>query len=274
MSTTPNPPEFVEAVEAHLAGSEGQFNYDQMRLTFLDVDRFHRWARVVDRRRALEGAFLSSGCGFGGSLLAYHDGGCRPVVGVEVDATYARMAALRVEGIQEAEVLLVAPDPPLPFADASFEVIESLDVIEHTPDPDRYLAELRRVLAPGGLVLLVTPNRLWPVEQHLGFTGPPWLPVRFADRLFAALARVQWLSEDRRFRYSRLGGMRTQNLSLLALRGLAKRHGFHLQLLRPRDAEERADWPLPADRFESWLDHPAGRYLAPVKTLPVLLRKR
>lgn len=47
---------------------------------------------------------------------------------------------------------------PLPFADGSFDVVVSLEVIEFTPQPERTLRELVRVLRPGG-TLLVT-NRV------------------------------------------------------------------------------------------------------------------
>jgi ubiquinone/menaquinone biosynthesis C-methylase UbiE len=55
--------------------------------------------------------------------------------------------------------------------DGFFEVATSIEVIEHLPDPERYLAELRRVLDPDGLLVLSTPNKrissptpgsLWP----------------------------------------------------------------------------------------------------------------
>lgn len=47
----------------------------------------------------------------------------------------------------------------LPFADASFDVAASFDVFEHIPDSDAHLAEVRRVLAPGGVYLIQTPNK-------------------------------------------------------------------------------------------------------------------
>jgi 2-polyprenyl-3-methyl-5-hydroxy-6-metoxy-1,4-benzoquinol methylase len=49
---------------------------------------------------------------------------------------------------------------PLPFADASFDYVSYLDVIEHHPhSPKRVLEEIRRVLKPGGCVIISTPNQ-------------------------------------------------------------------------------------------------------------------
>lgn len=47
----------------------------------------------------------------------------------------------------------------LPFADGEFDVVLSFDVFEHIPDSDAHLAEVRRVLKPGGAYLLQTPNK-------------------------------------------------------------------------------------------------------------------
>jgi SAM-dependent methyltransferase len=48
----------------------------------------------------------------------------------------------------------------LPFEDGSFASALSVQSIEHVPDPERVLAEVRRVLEPGGTAVFVTPNRL------------------------------------------------------------------------------------------------------------------
>jgi SAM-dependent methyltransferase len=47
---------------------------------------------------------------------------------------------------------------PLPFPDASFDVVVTLETIEHVLDPDALLEEIRRVLVPAGALVLSTPR--------------------------------------------------------------------------------------------------------------------
>ncbi|MDQ4069105.1 MAG: class I SAM-dependent methyltransferase [Actinomycetota bacterium] len=47
---------------------------------------------------------------------------------------------------------------PLPFPDATFDVVVTLETIEHVLDPDALLQEARRVLVPGGTLVLSTPR--------------------------------------------------------------------------------------------------------------------
>lgn len=94
------------------------------------------------------GRVLDLGCGVGHSyeLLAP-----RETVGVDIDP-----AALAGQ-----ERRTVAADMrSLPFPDASFAAVLSVQSLEHVPDPERVLAEARRVLEPGGIAVFVTPNRL------------------------------------------------------------------------------------------------------------------
>ncbi len=80
----------------------------------------------------------------------------------------------RVTGIdQSAESLAVAAerDPrstyrvadayALPFADASFDIVCAMDLLEHVDDPARVIAEAARVLRPGGRFFFHTFNRTW-----------------------------------------------------------------------------------------------------------------
>jgi SAM-dependent methyltransferase len=74
----------------------------------------------------------------------------------------------------------------LPLADASVEVVVSMETIEHVPDAARLVAEFRRVLAPSGTLVVSTPNRAFgPERLH---TGNPFHVREFtADELAAVL---------------------------------------------------------------------------------------
>ena len=94
------------------------------------------------------GRLLDLGCGVGHS---YHLLAPRETVGVDLDA-----AAL--EG-QDRETH-VADMRALPFEDGAFDAVLAVQSLEHVPDPERALAEARRVLRAGGTAVFVTPNRL------------------------------------------------------------------------------------------------------------------
>ena len=49
----------------------------------------------------------------------------------------------------------------MPFADNTFDIVISSEVIEHTPVPFDGVREMYRVLKPGGILILTTPNKLW-----------------------------------------------------------------------------------------------------------------
>ena len=94
------------------------------------------------------GRVLDLGCGIGHS---YHLLAPRETVGVDLDPG-------ALEG-QDRETH-VADMRSLPFDDASFASVVSMHSIEHVPDPDAVLAEVVRVLEPGGTAVFATPNRL------------------------------------------------------------------------------------------------------------------
>ena len=75
----------------------------------------------------------------------------RHVVGADVDP-----AVQGNEGVDERVVL--AHGAPLPFADASFDLISAFSVLEHLDTPEFTASELARVLKPGGWIIGWTPN--------------------------------------------------------------------------------------------------------------------
>ncbi|HEX4348668.1 MAG TPA: class I SAM-dependent methyltransferase [Vicinamibacterales bacterium] len=69
-----------------------------------------------------------------------------------IDEGRARFGALPVEQVSGVG---------LPAADGEFDVVLSFDVFEHIQDTGAHLAEVSRVLAPGGSYLLQTPQKWW-----------------------------------------------------------------------------------------------------------------
>jgi SAM-dependent methyltransferase len=105
--------------------------------------RFPPDARPID--------VLDFGCGTG-AFLEHLD---RFGTVSAVDADPSAVAFCHTRG--RSEVTLVPPGAPLPFRDGAFDLVTTLDVIEHVDDDVAALAELRRVLRPGGRLLVAVP---------------------------------------------------------------------------------------------------------------------
>lgn len=142
-----------------------------------------------------DGRVLDLGCGVGHSFSELAP---RETVGVDIDA--GALAG------QDRETH-VADMRNLPFAERSFASVISVHSIEHVPDPERALAEVARVLAPGGRAVLVTPNRLTfgPAEEIVD----PYHYVEFDSAELSSLceavfARVEILGLFGSERYLRL----------------------------------------------------------------------
>lgn len=106
-------------------------------------------AHVAPGDRALD---LGCGDGWMTAELAAH--GAAPI-GVEI-APAAIGRARRHH--PELDFRLTEIEAELPFEDNVFDVVWASEVIEHIADTARWLSEVRRVLRPGGRLLLTTPN--------------------------------------------------------------------------------------------------------------------
>jgi SAM-dependent methyltransferase len=96
---------------------------------------------------------LEIGCGHGEVLMEARRRGFS-VSGIEVSGHAASMANDYLgEPAVHAGSLETAP-----FAASRFGAVLAADVIEHVPDPQTFLLEIRQLLSPGGVLLLVTPS--------------------------------------------------------------------------------------------------------------------
>ncbi len=102
---------------------------------------------------------LDAGCGSGRNMLELRHHG--DVTGVELSSTSAALARER-----DAGEVITGSVLEMPFADDSFDLAVSLDVIEHLDDDLAALQELRRVVVPGGALLVTVPAYKWLWSGH------------------------------------------------------------------------------------------------------------
>jgi SAM-dependent methyltransferase len=127
---------------------------------FRDLEERHWWFR--GRRTVYLGLLrhllagerpkhvLDLGCGVGGFLAGLALLGERVL---PTDMDRASLALCRQRGFPG----VLSDGYALPFADASFELVCLFDALEHIPDEARALAEVARVLAPGGRIVVSVP---------------------------------------------------------------------------------------------------------------------
>lgn len=118
--------------------------------------------RVAASIRSDHPHLLDLGCGSGFSTQALARGLNRfSCVGVDLSQPATKYASLRFSG--PSLNFAVADGLRLPFADGSFSVVASCDVIEHMPDTGQALSEMARLVEPGGAVVIKAPHHRNPV---------------------------------------------------------------------------------------------------------------
>lgn len=122
----------------------------------------------------------------------------------------------------------VVSDEALPFPDASFDVAVSNWVVEHLEDPTRHLAEVARVLKPGGAYLFRTPNR-WHYVAIVSALTPHAFHRLVANRL-RALPDAAPEPFPTRYRMNSAGAVRREaaraGLSVADLRRVEKEPSY------------------------------------------------
>jgi ubiquinone/menaquinone biosynthesis C-methylase UbiE len=94
----------------------------------------------------------------------------------------------------------------LPMPDSSFDLVISNHVIEHVDDQLLHLQEIRRVLRPGGVCYLATPNKYALLEPHFKLPLLSWLSPAVAN-LYVRMARKGQRFDVQPLTYSRLAAL-------------------------------------------------------------------
>jgi 2-polyprenyl-3-methyl-5-hydroxy-6-metoxy-1,4-benzoquinol methylase len=136
-----------------------------------DLSKFHFASRHADGR-----FILDAGCGAGQGTSYLARSGARYVVGVDIVPDAVAYGHDHYVEQDKGTLAFGAMDVTrLGFGDGTFDMVTSIEVIEHLTKPESYVAEMRRVLKDEGLFVLSTPNKplssptpgtMWPYHVH------------------------------------------------------------------------------------------------------------
>ncbi len=185
----------------------------------------HYHASFLAELRALPAGslILETGCGLGRDGLELLRSGYRVV---ETDIAPGSLAEARrlhgEEGFSHSSAHLLADAENLPFADASFDGAFTVASLHHLPDPLAALAEIRRVLRPGGLFALGTEPNSW--QNHTIYP--------LGKLLLAAANRIAGRAVVPADKVSEADKL-TEGFSRSQLEGLLRAAGFERVELKP-----------------------------------------
>jgi SAM-dependent methyltransferase len=207
------------------------------------ASRISRVAAVVDCESP---RLLDVGCSIGATVAAAGERGWR-ASGVDVSRDAIR--SCRRRGLD----CRVVDDFELPFPDGSFDVVTSWHVIEHVDDVQVALAEWRRVLRPGGILAMETPDassrvvrqrgtsyrRFWAPEHTYTFT--PQTLTDFVERAGLELLPLPTFGRLTDLPFWKAGYAVGRETLLLLQRWLGRHKAFQIFARRP--VEEPSVFP-------------------------------
>lgn len=120
----------------------------------VEIEHYHRYLLAREFCRGLDVLDVASGEGYGTALLSQV---ARTATGIEIDAQVVSAAR---EEFSRPNLRYEQGDARLlPLQDSSVDVVVSFETLEHLSEQKQFLKEVRRVLKPGGLLIISTPDR-------------------------------------------------------------------------------------------------------------------
>lgn len=130
----------------------------------------------VDSRGLVRGKkVLEIGCGSGQFARELGSRGAHSVMAEDFSSVAIEQAIHRAHAPNVS--FAVGDIQRIAHPDSSFDLVVSCETIEHVPEPRRAVAEMARVLAPGGWLVLTSPNYMSPVgvqRAYRAISGRDW----------------------------------------------------------------------------------------------------
>lgn len=200
-------------------GAKGEMWYEHWH-------RYHFVLPLVAGKNVLD---IACGEGYGSALMSRT---AATVAGVDIAVEAVAHARERYADLKNLRYL-EGSCATLPFADASFDVAVSFETIEHIREQAQFLDEIKRVLVPGGVLILSSPNKAEYSDKR-GFTNEFHVAELYREELAALLAP--------RFAHTRWLGQRNVFASVIAEMGATAGDALTVSAQSP----DVAALPLPA----------------------------
>jgi ubiquinone/menaquinone biosynthesis C-methylase UbiE len=176
--------------ESHAATWEDRYSHDAA-----VKNRIARFDAALRRRGVNGGAVLDLGCGSGRITRSLaHDG--FSMTGADISNRMLELARSEPGGDSVTWVLQDADEPfPLPLDADQFDAVFSSSVLEYLSEPEVGLAEMARVLKPGGWAFFTVPDPRHPkrVRERLQKSILRFAPVRSLAKLTSARSYALYL---------------------------------------------------------------------------------
>jgi 2-polyprenyl-3-methyl-5-hydroxy-6-metoxy-1,4-benzoquinol methylase len=167
-----------------------------------DWDAVHRIKTLTFQKRFEDiekyissGKFLDVGCAMGFSLEVAQARNWEPY-GVEI-SEYSSGIAKKKFG----SAVFTGSLEKANFKSKSFDVIMMSDLLEHVPDPNIILCEARRILKPGGLIVITTPN-ITSISSI--FMKGNWVNIKFEHLFYFSPTTIKLLLKKNNFEVSKI----------------------------------------------------------------------
>lgn len=211
---------------------------------------------------------LDMGSGFGGRTVEFQRVTGGHYVGLEIDIRMAAAGLCFARSMGGAAAFATGVGEFLPFPDDSFDAVLCYDVLEHVADPEKTLAEVYRVLKPGGVFLTVFPPYFHPKGAHLeGYVSRlPYANVLFPSSVL--VSAIDEILEERGDGYrpqTLRPGDRLYGLNGITIRSFKRMLGkSHFEILRlellPLLNKMIRQYDNLKMRYYAWFFHPLSKF--------------